>query len=949
MTFTFFLEFFDPLHNRERRVPISAACASFPAKMRESSIRLCEAHLHTTADVAIKASKAAAAAATASSTSYETEGNTDLSPRRENIKTTPLTYSSSSPGTMPTETTQGSRQREANQGLTAASISAVFRAGCLVAAQGLMDPAQGPRAAGASMAMSVLSLSWLPSWRDDAETVNETVNETANETVNETVRSAVGNNDHSQAQADDDSRDLKNETADLHRGAPENRQVGDNHLSDNRIDPNNPKIAAADLLILPLKELRWGLELLLGCVATHLAHGGEEGGEIALPVFSTSKERAAGRCACDGRYLSATGEEDSAEPTREGANIGEIRTENEKGASGRLRKGRGNFTDGLPSTSRTAENGGRTQTAYNLVDFSCRCPHIGPALVASILVRWIPFLATWGRVPPPPPSPSPPSLDTTATTSRGATLLLAHGPASVGPSAKKKRFAAAPAAAENNNSRSKEVDWRRRGPPGEEEAAGMLAAGATRMLALMLRLDVQLLPLSDFSAEALAVAAEHAMSFGNAHSTDAGREWPRQGTTSARRSKRECEARRAGEALMLELVLAHGVGGTVADALMPSLSSARGIACLHEASASLLTRTNSSSRARKYPARRGDATVEAGVGEGGGRKGSCSERVTSRGGGVERYFGRLTLCDKCGETKTALFIHRTPFGKIDVRRRLEIPQSRLPPPSGDRGFRTGAPALGNGGICAAGGDVCTPENGDNEDIDDATMTAAVAQNRHPGAVNPRPSLDTRRKLQEEEVVVCDDGQSGSGSPRLLIDPAGSNKGGITSELQSVPRAGEEPGADPDIGVVVDSEVVAKRSTSGGSRRKVLPLNKGGSMMGASSSKSMLELGESSAVREATGSNDDIVSDIKNRGIDSTASKAVNGYSSSSDVAKLEKEKPGGYSSNGPPGITDVGDDSVAAAGIEEERGGGTRGTTASTRGKSSGGGWMKKTLGWFRK
>lgn len=892
--------------------------------MRESSIRLCEAHLHLTVDVAMKACRAAALTNAIPSTSSASERKIAMFPGSEHVKITP---SSSSPGTAPVETTQGGR-REANRDLAVASVGAVFRAGCLVAAQGLMDSAEGPRSAGAFMAMSLLSLSWLPS-RRDVENVDETVVPT-------------GVDDHPQELTDDCTGGRKNETASLSScNAPENRQIGDNRSGP--IDPD-PKIAADLLLLLPLKELRWGLELLLGCVAPYLAYGVKEGVNISSPVVLPSEEGAAGGCACGDRSSPVAGEEDYSETTsRDGVHSGEnhLEDENRVGAAARLGEGQGtDDADALLHTPRATRNGDRVHIACTLIDFSCRCPHVGPALVASILVRWIPFLATWGRRAPP-SKPSPPQHSGTTTT-RNRAAPFAYGPVAVGLSATCGRFTA-PAAASDKN-RLMEDDWHLRGPPGEEAAAEMLAAGAVHMLVLMLRLGVQLLPYSDFSAEALAVAAERAMSFGrNAHG-NADRERPRgpQGT-GARQPRRRCEARRAGEALMLELVLTYGIGGTTVDALLPSLNSARGIACLHEASASLLARAND--RARTDLSRRGDAKAE-GMGESGGGEGSF-QLGNSRGGGcVERGLGEFyLLCDKCGESKLALFSPGKPFEKIDVRRRLEIPRSWLPSPSGDRELGTGDSTLASGHKSA--GDARPSETGDSIDTDDATTTA-VERNRQSNVVDSGPSSSIGRKMEEE--VVGDDGESGDRRPSHSADLDGNKNSGINSKMQSAPKAGEEP-ADADAGVVVDSHLIATRPASG-NRKRVVPLNKGGSMMGTSASKSMLgQPGESSssgliAVRDASGSDADVIRK-KGRGINSIPSNDVTSdHDGAADAAQLENENPVVNSG------TDVAEDNpntAVAARVEEEQGGGKRGVTASPGDGNSGGGWMKKTLRWFRR
>lgn len=892
--------------------------------MRESSIRLCEAHLHLTADVAMKACQAAASTKAITTTSSTPERTVATPPSCEHVNK--ITPSSSSPGTASMDTTQGG-QREANRDLAVASASAVFRAGCLVAAQGLMDPAEGPRSAGASMAMSLLSLTWLPS-RRGVENVDETVVPT-------------GVDDRPQALTDDSTGGRKNETASLRSSnAPENRQSGDN-LS-GPIDPEH-KIAADLLLLLPLKELRWGLELLLGCVAPYLAHGVKEGVNISSPVVLPSKEGAAGGCACGDRGSPTAGEEDCSETTsRDGVNSGEnhLEDENRVGAAARLGEGQGtDDADALLHTPRATRNGDRVHIACILIDFSCRCPHVGPALVASILVRWIPFLATWGRRAPP-SQPSPPQHNDTTTT-RNRAAPFSYGPVAVGLSTTCDRFTA-PAAA-SDKSRSLEAGWKCRGPPGEEAAAEMLAAGAVHMLVLMLRLGVQLLPFSDFSAEALAVAAERAMSFGCIAHGNADRERPRgpQGT-SARRSRRRCEARRAGEALMLDLVFTYGVGGTTVAALLPSLNSARGIACLHEASASLLAQGND--RARTDMSRRGDAKAE-GVGESGGGEGSFQRGNIRGGGGVERGFGEFYLvCDKCGESKLALFSPGTPLGKIDVRRRLEIPRSWLPSPSGNRELGTGESTLGSGNKPA--GDALTSETGDSKDTDDAT-TAAAERNRQSDVANSRPSSGIGRKLEEE--VVGDDGQSGDRRPSHSIEPDGNKKSGRNSKMQSAPKAGEEP-ADADVGVVVDMHVVATRPASG-NRKKVVPLNKGGSMMGASASKSMLvEPGDSSspgliAARDASGSDAD-VSEKKGRGYSAPSNDVTSDHNGAADVAQLANENLG---VNSGAGAAEGINNSAVPGRVEEERGGGKRGVTASPGDKHSGGGWMKKTLRWFRR
>lgn len=164
--------------------------------MRASAIRACESHFDLAMDSASMAYVAASAAAGMAhadptmSYQYSTRQQADKCPR--NISQSkgsaidddnPLAAGKN--GTVMIN----DGERRLRRGKLVAR-GAAFRAGCLVAAQGLMDPATGPRQAGASLAKSLFSLRpSSPSSEEGSETPTRDETETETDRKGEKLAS----------------------------------------------------------------------------------------------------------------------------------------------------------------------------------------------------------------------------------------------------------------------------------------------------------------------------------------------------------------------------------------------------------------------------------------------------------------------------------------------------------------------------------------------------------------------------------------------------------------------------------------------------------------------------------------------------------------------------------------------------------------------------------------
>lgn len=570
--------------------------------MRQTSIRVCESHLELTADVAVAAYTAAAAAARAT----DTAASPSIS----------CPHSSSTPKAIPQDRRLPSTQTHAagdalivgQDGVQLlVARGAVVRAGCLVAAQGLMDPMAGPRSAGETLAMSVLSL-WTTSGREDGE---EPV---ADENI---VPNTIGPDGTAQPVG------LKN---------PDYRPTGKASIdSGGSVGANT----------LPLRDLRWGLELVLACVAPYVANG-EMGGEASDTAVFVDDQR--GSTVAD---LKGTSDQ---------ASINAAALESRDVVDRRDAQGNeGGEDNGAEASAKQDDpDGGEeaARTAINLLDFVCRCPHLGPALVASILVNWIPSLLRWG-------TPAKLSKEISESGRRGVQLgrvypeegfLLDNG-------------------LSLPSSRPKHDHWPC-APAGEAGASEALASGAINMLICMVR-RFPLVDLSDFSAETLARAAECGMGFGVGRSRRVDRRiGPKRGSTGrgVRVRHERCstggQAHAAGEALMLELFLARGSGGI--GVLLPALASARGLSCLHEAPAALIARTTGHKRLSRDGSENSPGETEG--------KGREQTRAGKRGGDkVGRMSCAGVLHDLCGAPIAPVRRELVKKADVDARQRLALP------------------------------------------------------------------------------------------------------------------------------------------------------------------------------------------------------------------------------------------------------------------------------------
>lgn len=732
--------------------------------MRESSIRLCQAHLDLTADAAVEAYIAATDGILPSTTATSTQptsSSSSLNPpaslnvpqrgseagskcgsqadlsgklkveRLENPKTNGSFNSGESESS-------GSNSRSA---IGAVVIGAVVKAACLVAAQGLMDPTKEVRLAGEDLMRSGLSLwSSAPAAAgegagDQEEIETGAIHATAVLRSNAAAKNgstsdedlgnagdgrAIGNAAGSRGSvgSDDGVRDDPTRKSEADNGnedtehpptktAPNDAARTDSNresegrsarssVNDSDAKTAIPKVRAS----VPLRDLRWGLELVLACVAPYLVNGAvvsdengdrvipATGGSAAGPVGNNSGRRST--CALiDSRTQIRTSPDEriAGDPLHGGV-------AGEGSGSG---SGGGCNRDGTeetgpsarPANSPVPEEGGgnghddgdRSLLALRVVDFACRHPDIGPALVSSVLVGWIPCLMQWGR-------------NTTPSASPGLSQTKV-GRASMPQSPRRAAFTA-----------------------GEAAASEALASGAIEMIIYMVQ-NFPLLPLSDFSSETLVAAAEGGMAFAGcrARSTSAGDgngrrrhgverrrdgeavggwgaaaavqggEGQGRGGGRPRRSQRSStngRAQKAGEALMLELFLRTSGGGhggldlrleCCLDSLLPALNTARGINFLHKtaATADLLAHKTNRTDEMTNRSRTGVARGERGKDRLEGGRNSCGSHSGKR---VPPSTAR-----ERGKRPIQRPIQRRRFlSKVEVRQRLELP----PTPPADR-------------------------------------------------------------------------------------------------------------------------------------------------------------------------------------------------------------------------------------------------------------------------
>lgn len=688
--------------------------------MREMSIRICRAHLELTADAAVEAHNAATAATITTTTTRSNDLNPPppSQPRlpkpasnavREHDsgrempdrkKEAPTTSGSSSRSTVNIRSSsdvsssssskrrcsRGGSTRSSSTSSSSSAVGAVVRAACLIAAQGMMDPAGGPRLAGESLARSALSL--LSSahaivWGDEAADDDDKEEEVGAEPSLADTAEPHRKNGSARADSTREENDRRR------RSSSRSAATSDSPTAADTAGGSQESSGT----VVPLRDLRWGLELVLACVAPYLASGIELANENAtdgrVPIVSGADGSAAGSVGNKSRRRSTsilTSISTSIDSRRKSDLAievdGGLATEPKKKGSGPTSRAFGAKRDGNGDEQtldgnaaaekeekvtrmkqpNLGESGGDSDAdgdagpsrlALRIVDFACRHPDIGPALVSSILVGWIPLLVEVGCPTPPRPA------DTTTTgrlvrrppgslvgsTATVTTAAFATNPLSPSIPANANKITPSRTASIPRSTSTRCAAY----TAGESAASEALVSGAIYMLIFMVK-TFPLLPLSDFSAETLAGAAEGGMAFGgytdfvgmdNGRRDGSGERGRRgscgsSGVTATatallsrdhhhnlRRRQRVStrgRARQAGEALMLELFLcasgsggSGGGGGRVGaldlglglgvDCLLGALHTARGINFLDETSSTSATAALAARRRLKKIAR----------------------------------------------------------------------------------------------------------------------------------------------------------------------------------------------------------------------------------------------------------------------------------------------------------------------------------------------------------
>lgn len=755
------------LHTRPtklyNRVSVSTACAGFPANVRESCIRISEAYLDLAAEVAGKS--CATALASASPTrlissmgpSLGGEGRTDVS----------LGASADQAPTGQTCTGETKPMTETigePHGLIARG--AMTRAGCLLAAQGLIDQEKGPRSAGESLAVSVLSMWASPGGSGEAQderggdgegvdqkhedkTVGSAALESLNGDIIEGSNIFFGTDKPKLAvEAKKDATGLKATVPKLSIGTLDSSSSGSatikttaacdrGHAAITKRSKNDSQVAV------PLRDLRWGLELLLGCVAQYLMGGlVEKGSEASL---GTLMGKVAGSFVNDQRGPTSDDRISTDPATVPGALNGQY----------------GSGARDAPPKNDQPEDDGASRVACRLVDFACRCPHIGPALVASILTSWVPYLVQWRGVKL---STAPakaqqerkqgPHIDQYSLTSKSLT----------------ERFVPAVPV------RSDQVSWQC-APAGEAAAAEALASGAIQMLVYMVR-HFPLLPLSDFSAETLTRTAEGGIAFaeedngvinsiGRYHNNAAKRAVERRNRITSGR------ARIAGEALILELFVASGGGGI--DVLLRTLNTARGIACLSEASTGLFERRSSNNMALRQKDGRSDERM----------------RVSSR----EKKLKRPKNLDS-GRPDGIITPSRRVRGvaEVEVRRRVDIPQ----PPAPQQAPKPQLELSGEGDDASLASTSL---------VDSKVEGGTTAESRHIS----RGTSDTNMSSKRSERLEGDTSENDPLYSLSRSTTSGMRSSSETSVFEMAQQGGKEANTAKEVGVV-EQPVVAEASS-----------------------------------------------------------------------------------------------------------------------------------------
>lgn len=716
---------------------MSAACAGFPAIMRETSIRVCLAHLDLTAKVAVEAYNAATVTANDTTSSSRclkpSPSTTSMSGHLSNGRST-ISKEDKKEATETNPDQERGLTADANSGSgdrSSCARGAVVRAACLAAAQGLMDPAGGPRLAGESLAMSALTLWSSPpalvdeghewSWNKEegcataAAVVAAAAAATAAVDVGAIVEgdfgtsadvdakvppfhgtsegeSAEANTDVWITRVDDVSvgatnfggerkHEIQSDSAPT-RSTREGTSMCVRRGAAGGTPPSETASSTINALV-PLRDLRWGVEIILACVAPYLADG--------IPVACEDVAGKAPIASEDGRAHArgAVGVSNSSHRLRSAStHMGDRERSGptilERKCSRGASFGGVGDSGGDQWTHHNAEGEERdgSQLALRLLDFACRHPDVGPALVSSILASWIPCLVQWSR-------PRPMAKASTCIEGSGERRgIRRSGPYGGDTNAMTVAQSVSYSGRQNPKERL-DASLGAAAPVGEVAASEALASGAIYMLCFMLR-SFPLLPFSDFSSETLVAVAEGGMAFGEcARSTNTGTHGRRGGTETPRctgaavaaaaragadhqrhhhrrhrrgqRSSTCGRAQKAGEALMVQILLrANDCGGARSGEgeLLPSLNTARGIIFMHDTSSSLHAQSTSHTKGAAFTG-----------GDGKGR-GSFGE-----GGNSEILPGRIANRKRCS-SDTAPGRGQPIVAEVEVRQRVKLP----PPP-----------------------------------------------------------------------------------------------------------------------------------------------------------------------------------------------------------------------------------------------------------------------------
>lgn len=457
------------------RVPISAACAGFSAQVREASILACRDCLHVTEDNAVAAGVSTVCMVEDNHYIHLKNSSSEAksSPSKEGRKNNRSLDNLSRPME---QGKKGDYRRNEKAGGDCQTRGlfrgAVFRATCLVAGHGLLDPAGGPRAAAESLAMSLLFQSDGPlppissaGGSDHLPSVAAAAASTIADNPSDSTDSPSVPRKVGLQQQNPRNQPSHHHCEDFGRGGPQNN-AGKDGIRTAKATPVAPPGGVVEgAACLRLRDKRWGVEVLLACVAMDIASEAEV---VAGPPKNLNN------------VLAAEANGERVNDLRRGGN-----------------RGLDHYRPMVGAVKRAA----RAQAAYNIVESACRKSHIGPALVASILLTWIPRLLP--QVERQQSSTNEFTVPVYKTGSRDGALLQPH---------LREACSGNPRLLPTRNSRVKHAaayrtDTWQYSITGERETAEALVVGAIRMLLFMVK-SFRMIPLSDFSMEKLARVAE---------------------------------------------------------------------------------------------------------------------------------------------------------------------------------------------------------------------------------------------------------------------------------------------------------------------------------------------------------------------------------------------------------------------------------------------------------